>query len=142
MKNGLHIKNSTIIPEHELTITASRSSGPGGQHVNKTSSRITVRWNVHKTAALTDEQKERVLQKLAAELTSEGDILVSSSASRSQHQNRELALQQLAKKIKEALYVPKKRVKRHLSHAIKESRLQAKKHHAFLKKRRRESFDE
>ena len=142
MKNGLHIKNSTIIPEHELTITASRSSGPGGQHVNKTSSRITVRWNVRTTTALTDEQKERVLQKLAAELTSEGDILVSSSASRSQHQNRELALQQLAKKIKEALYVPKKRMERHISRTEKETRLQAKKRHAFLKKRRRESFDE
>ena len=63
MKNDLSIKNGIIIPEHELEITTSRAGGPGGQHVNKTSTRITVRWNVKNTNALNPEQKERVLQK-------------------------------------------------------------------------------
>jgi len=56
--SGLPIKNSIVIPEHELEITASRSGGPGGQHVNKTSSRITVRWNVKNSQAFTDTQKQ------------------------------------------------------------------------------------
>ena len=56
----LAVKNGVVIPEHELEITASRSGGPGGQHVNKTSTRITVRWNVRKTSALSDEQKEQI----------------------------------------------------------------------------------
>ena len=136
------INHSVVIPEHELEITASRSGGPGGQHVNKTSSRITVRWNVKNTTALTDEQKERVLQKLQAELTTEGDILVSNSASRSQHQNREMALEILTEKIRKALYIPKKRMKHRPSKAMKETRLQAKKYRGLIKKKRRERIDE
>ena len=57
IKNGLYIKPDIIIPEHELEITASRSGGPGGQHVNKTSSRITVRWHVDTSTALSEYLK-------------------------------------------------------------------------------------
>jgi|SRR5271155_3088596 len=139
--NGLPIKNGIIIPDHELEITASRSGGPGGQHVNKTSSRITVRWNVRNTLVLTQAQKEHVMERLASEITSEGDILVSNSTSRSQTQNRQLALDGLAQKIRKALYVPKKRMKTKVSKSAQEARLHEKKKRGEVKAMRSKKFD-
>lgn len=136
MKNDLPIKNGIVIPDHELEITTSRSGGPGGQHVNKTSSRITVRWNVRNTSALTDEQKERVLQKLEARLTTEGDLIIHNSASRSQDQNKRMALAQLAEVVRQALYIPKKRLKTRASPGAKEARLEMKSRRSMVKKMR------
>ncbi len=141
MSDDVAIKNGIVIPAHEFEITASRAGGPGGQHVNKTSSRITVRWNVKNTTALSDEQKQRVLEKLSSELTSEGDILVHSSESRSQQSNKKEALTRLAHKIYKALQVPKKRMKTKVSKAAKEKRLQEKKKHGAVKKLRKVKFD-
>ncbi len=140
MKIDLPIKNGIIIPGHELEITASRSGGPGGQHVNKTSTRISVRWNVQDTTALNATQKERVLKNLASELTLHGDILVHQSESRSQHRNKERALELLADKIRKALRVPKKRKKSRVPRAIKEARLKKKKKRSSLKKLRSEKL--
>lgn len=136
MKEDLVIKNDIVIRGHELEITASRAGGPGGQHVNKTSSKITVRWNVKNTQALNDMQKERVLQNLQAQLTSEGDLVVHNSSSRSQQQNRKNALDALAKRIRKALYVPKKRMKTKTPKTVKEARLHTKKKRGELKKMR------
>ncbi len=136
MKDDLRIKNGVTIPAHELEITASRAGGPGGQHVNKTSSRITVRWNVPHTSALNDSQKQRVLEKLQSELTVEGDIIVHNGASRSQQQNKKAALDQLAQKVRSALHVPKKRIKSRTPKAAKEKRLQSKKQRSEVKKLR------
>ena len=60
MKEDIAIQNGIIIPGHELEITTSRAGGPGGQHVNKASTRITLRWNIPNTTALSDAQKARV----------------------------------------------------------------------------------
>lgn len=136
MKNDVYIKNGITIPDHELEITASRSGGPGGQHVNKSDTKITVRWNVKTTAVLTDEQKMRVLQNLQSRLTSDGDLIIHSSESRSQQKNKEAALKQLAETVRRALYVPKKRIKTKVSKATKEQRLKIKKKHGEIKKMR------
>lgn len=136
MKLDVHVKNGIVIPEYELEITTSRSGGAGGQHVNKTNTRITVRWNVKTTNALTDEQKERVLNKLASQLTIDGDLIIHSSASRSQQQNKEMALARLAQEIRKALHVPKKRMATRTPKGVKEARLGAKKHHGMVKKMR------
>jgi ribosome-associated protein len=136
MKHDIFLKNGIIIPEHELEITTSRASGPGGQHVNKTDTRITIRWNVKTSNALTEEQKERVLQNLQARLTSDGDLIINNSASRSQQQNKENARLQLAQEVGKALYVPKKRMKTKVSKAVKESRLQEKTQRGNIKKMR------
>lgn len=142
MENDVPIKNGIVIPGHEIEITASRAGGPGGQHVNKASTRITVRWNVKNTRALNDEQKERVLQKLHTRLTSDGDLILHSSASRSQQQNKEMALARLAQEIRKALHVPKKRMATGISTAVKEARLHAKKQRGEIKKMRSKKFED
>ncbi len=141
MKEDLFIQNGIAVPMHELEISASRAGGPGGQHVNKTSSRITVRWNVPATSALNDAQKQRVLSKLASELTSEGDLIIHNSASRSQQQNKKAALDLLAQKVRNALHIPKKRLKTKVPKGVKEARIKKKKARSDIKKMRSKKWD-
>jgi ribosome-associated protein len=136
MKNDLSIRDGIIIPHHELLITASKAGGPGGQHVNKTSSRISIRWNIKQSAALDAAQKERILQKLHARLTSDGEIIVHNNTSRSQQKNKEMALKQLAFQIEKALHVPKKRRKTRVPQSAQEQRLTSKARRGNLKKMR------
>ena len=141
MKEDLPIKEGITIPFHELEISSSKSGGPGGQHVNKTESRITVRWNIRTTTALTYEQKQLVLQKLQSQITSEGEIIVHNSSSRSQQHNKQAALLELAHRIRKALHVAKKRQKTKIPQSIVESRLHAKKVRSSVKKTRKKDID-
>jgi len=136
VKNDLYIKNGITIPDHELEIATSRAGGPGGQHVNKTDTRITVRWNVNTTQALTEEQKTRVLEKLHNRLTSEGELIIHNSTSRSQNQNKKNALLILAQEIGDTLYIAKKRIATKVSKTLKEARLKSKSHRSSIKKMR------
>lgn len=142
MKNDLYIKNGITIPDHELEITTSRAGGPGGQHVNKTDTRITVRWNATTTQALTEEQKARVLEKLHNRITSEGDLIVHNSGSRSQNQNKKSALSILAQEIRDALYIPKKRIATKIPKGLKEARLKTKSHRSSIKKMRNKRIED
>ncbi len=141
MKNDLPIKNGIIIPENELIISSSRSGGKGGQHVNKTETKITVRWNVKNSIAIDENKKERVMWNLQSKLTKDGDLIVHNSESRSQQQNKDNALNILAKIVRKALYVPKKRIKTRTPKKEKEKRLREKKHRSDIKKMRSKKID-
>lgn len=136
MADDLVINDRLTIPESELEITASRSSGPGGQHVNKTDTRIQVRWNLEGSAVLSDNQRRLLLNNLSTRVTEAGDILITSDTHRSQRRNREDALQRLAALLREALIPPKPRKKTRPSRAAREKRIQEKKQRSQVKKTR------
>ena len=140
--DALVVNDRIAIPRHELQMRASRAGGAGGQHVNKTSSRIEIRWNVRSSTALDDASRARVLEKLAARLDGDGNVRVVSSEMRSQLQNRERAERRLAELIAKALLVPKARKRTKPSRAAKEARLQDKKKQSERKKRRQSGYED
>ena len=101
----LEVSARLTIPASELQWRFSRSSGPGGQHVNTSDSRVQLTWSVAESAALTDDQRERLLQRLAQRLVS-GAITVTVSQERSQLRNREVALTTLRDLVAAALAPP------------------------------------
>ena len=134
--DGIRVNDSLVIPRAELEVRASRSSGAGGQHVNKTSSRIEIEWNVRSSAAISDEQRERLLSRLASRLSDEGSIRVVASDTRSQLRNREAAERRLGETIAKALVIPKKRKPTRRPRSADEARLSEKKKHSERKRER------
>lgn len=120
MPETLRINDRLAIPISELLIRASRSSGPGGQHANVTSSRIEVVWDVRASESLSDWQRSRILDRLGPVITAV------SQDSRSQRRNRDLALQRLADRVAPALVVERARRATKPSRGAKERRLSAK----------------
>jgi ribosome-associated protein len=141
-RDALLVTPSLAIPRAELFFRASRAGGAGGQHVNTSSTRIELLWDLTRSASVTDDQRERLLSKLAARLDAEGFVRVVASARRSQQQNREEAEQRLAQLVRQALVVPKTRKKTKPGRAAKEKRLSEKRRHAERKQNRRQrDFD-
>jgi len=136
MSTNILIKYGLIIPDDELEISFSRSGGPGGQHVNRTDSRISVRWNIQNSKALTEEQRSRLLTKLHAQLTGQGDLVIHCSTSRSQLQNKTEAFTRLGDVIRQALHVPKKRMATKIPRGVKQARLESKRKTGAIKKLR------
>jgi ribosome-associated protein len=135
-ENVLAVNESLSIPRSELDVRVSRSSGAGGQHVNKTSSRVEIFWNIRNSSAPTEEQRARLMEKLASRMTTDGSIRVVASDMRSQSRNRELAEERLAELIGRALIVPKRRKPTKPTRAAKEARLESKKRQSHKKRER------
>jgi ribosome-associated protein len=127
----------TLTPDFligELEFSTSRSSGPGGQNVNKVNTKVTLRWNVKDSGLLTPDEKELLLQKLTARLTTDGTLLINAQEKRSQLQNKEETLSKLEQLLKQALTKKKKRKATKPSKSAVQSRLHKKKKHADKKK--------
>jgi ribosome-associated protein len=132
----LNIDDLLFLPRAELTFRASRSGGPGGQHVNTSSTRVELVWNVAESPSLTEAQRARIQKKLANRINAAGELLLAEGGSRSQHQNREAVIERLQELLSEAMHIPKPRRKTKPSRASREKRLQQKKQRSEIKKQR------
>lgn len=133
----LDITPGLRLPLSELEYLASRSGGPGGQHVNTSSTRIEVWWDVAGSPTLTPEQRAQLLERLGTRLDSAGRLRVVSSGTRSQLRNREAATERLRGLVAAALAIRKKRKPTQPGRAAKAARLEAKRRRAATKRDRR-----
>ncbi|MBN1973275.1 MAG: aminoacyl-tRNA hydrolase [Sedimentisphaerales bacterium] len=131
-----------IIPENELIFKASRSSGPGGQNVNKLNTRITLLFNIVKSMSFSDEQKKRMLERLSKRIDKDGFIHVVSQKFRSQQANKISAVERLHKLLFDALKIKTIRKETKVPYAAKQKRLDQKKYQSQLKRQRADrNFD-
>jgi ribosome-associated protein len=133
----LEISPTLRLPLAELEYRASRSGGPGGQHVNTSSTRIEVWWDIAASPALTEAQRQRLLSRLVSRLDGSGRLRLVSSGSRSQLRNREEVTERLREIVAGALVVPKTRKRTRPSRAAKAARLESKRRRSATKRDRR-----
>ncbi len=113
--------------DHELSYKTSRSSGSGGQNVNKVETSVTVMWKVEESVVFTDVEKERIFFKLKNRINAEGILQMTVSESRTQLQNKKIAAEKIQEMVNQALIIPKKRIATKPSKAKIEKRLESKK---------------
>lgn len=128
------------IPDEELSWHFSRSSGPGGQHVNTSDTRAEVRWDLPDSTAISEAQRALLVSRLASRLVN-GQVRVTSSNYRSQHRNREAARARLESLVAAALVPPKKRRPTRPTRASDQRRLDAKRRRSDIKASRRNPLD-
>jgi ribosome-associated protein len=131
----LRITRTVSIPLDEIELRVSRSSGPGGQHANTAETRVEAGFDVAASSTLTDAQKRRVVEHAGPV------VRAVAQDERSQLRNRELALERLAERLREALRVRRRRVPTRPTEASKERRLEVKKRRATVKRLRRDTSD-
>lgn len=141
MSDDVRITASLTIPYDELVVRATRAGGPGGQHVNTTSSRIELRWDVASSRVLSEEQRALILERLGSRLTADGVLVLHASEHRSQHRNREAALARLTTLVADALVVAEERRPTRPSRAARRRRLDAKRARGETKELRRRPQD-
>jgi ribosome-associated protein len=138
----LRVTDELSIPLAELTYRATRSGGPGGQHVNTSSTRVELEFNVATSPSLSEPQRARILERLPNRIDSAGILRLAGSSSRSQLQNREDVTERLAKMLADALRERKPRKSTKVPRAAKEARLKAKKEQSQKKRERGRVVDE
>jgi len=135
-RESIQVTRSVSLPLSEIEIRVSRSSGPGGQHAQKSSTRVAALLDVEASEALSEVQKRRVIARTGPV------IRAVAQDERSQLRNRELAIERLIEKLRAALAVPRRRVPTQPSARARERRLTAKKRRSRAKKLRRPPSDE
>lgn len=129
------MKTDTLLSE--LSYKAIRSSGAGGQNVNKVSSKVVLTFDLGTTQAFTEEEKERLQTKLAKKLSSENLLIITCDEDRSQRKNKEIVTKRFLELIEKALVVPKKRKETQVPTAVKEKRIKDKKSTSEVKQNRK-----
>jgi ribosome-associated protein len=132
----ISVTDKISIPEEELRFTASLSSGPGGQNVNKVNTRVTLWFDVVNSPSLSQEQKELIMSRLGSRISREGVLRVISQQTRSQLANREAAVERFVELLSTALKLRRSRRKTGISRIAKLKRLEEKKQHSMLKRER------
>ncbi|MBT8496338.1 MAG: aminoacyl-tRNA hydrolase [Deltaproteobacteria bacterium] len=140
--DGLTVNSAVTIPEAELRESFAKSGGPGGQHVNKTETKVELRWSVSESKALTDSDRQWLMQRLGDQLTSEGELLVTAADERSQSRNRSEARRKLAAMVRDALVRPRRRRATRPSRAAVERRLTDKRKRSETKAGRSKRHDD
>lgn len=133
----LQINETVTIPLAEFHFQFSRSSGPGGQHVNRTASQVELTFDVLGSPSLNEAQRARVLTKLKSYIDTRSVLHLTSQTTRSQHRNRAEVIERFTTLLQRALYVPKRRIPTRPSPAAETRRLAAKQRTSEVKKRRR-----
>lgn len=136
MEDVVVINEHLSVPRAELSYRATRSGGPGGQHVNTSSTRVELLWDIGASASLTDDQRARLRTKLRRRIGENGVLRLTSSGSRSQAQNKEDVTARFAALVAQALHQPKRRRKTRPPKAAREARLRDKKRRSETKRRR------
>ena len=134
---GLEVLPGLLIPDAELQVRRTRSSGPGGQNVNKVSTRVELFFDVAQSEVLSAWQKRRILSQLATRISKEGVLRVASQAERTQARNEARARQRLVELLAAALHVARKRRATRPTRASVQRRVQTKKQRADTKRKRR-----
>lgn len=138
----LYVNEEVAIPLSELRFRFSRSSGPGGQNVNRVETRVELLFDLARSPYLAEEQRQRALQALSSYVDSEGVLHFVSQSFRSQHQNREAVVRRFQALLRKALKVPKRRRPTQPLPQARERRLEAKHRRAEVKRRRQSPPDE
>lgn len=139
---ALQVTRSLTIPDRELKVSFSPSGGPGGQHANKASTRVTLEWNVAASDALGPRQRARLLRVLDHRLDANGTLRVTSDARRSQLRNRVDAEQRLALLVARALTPPKDRIATQPTTSSRRKRVESKRRRGQIKRMRSRPEDD
>ena len=142
MTRAVRVNRTLTIPAAEIELRFSPSGGPGGQHANRSSTRVDVAWNVEESAVLGPRQRARIKARLANRIDSSGTLRVSSDEQRSQMRNREEALRRLGELVAGALRVERRRVATKPHASAVERRIAAKRRRSDLKRARRAPHDD
>ena len=138
----IEISAGVLVPREELVLRASRSSGPGGQHVNTSSTRIELVWDIAASPSIDDDMRARLMQRLASRVDSAGKIRLVAQSERSQLRNRDAVIERFGKMIRAALVEQKNRKATKPTRASKRKRIEAKKRRAAVKKQRQQPTEE
>lgn len=133
-------KDKIDLPTHEIEFSFARSSGKGGQNVNKVNSKAVLRWNLRKAQTLPEDVKSRFVNRFAHRITAEGDLLVQSQRFRDQEKNAKDCLDKLRRMLEIAWTPPKERVETKATHKSRQNRLKSKRKKSEKKQRRRLTF--